>query len=72
MASRARRHSTELRMLSPARLNIVRAVTAKPASTCKRSMPPKNCRKARIGDDHPELSTAAFRVPPGPQLTLFD
>ncbi len=29
------------------------------------------CRKAGIGPCFPELSTAAFRVPPGPQLTLF-
>lgn len=31
-----------------------------------------SCRKAGIAGDHPELSTAAFRIPPGPQLTLFD
>ena len=29
------------------------------------------CRKAGIDGQHPQLSTAAFRVPPGPQLTLF-
>ena len=28
-------------------------------------------RKAGIPEDGPELSTAAFRIPPGPQLTLF-
>jgi DNA repair photolyase len=28
-------------------------------------------RKAGLADGGPELSTAAFRVPPGPQLTLF-
>jgi DNA repair photolyase len=31
-----------------------------------------NCRKAGLSNDLPGLSTAAFRVPPGPQLTLFD
>ena len=30
------------------------------------------CRKAGLAVDVPGLSTAAFRVPPGPQLTLFD
>jgi len=29
------------------------------------------CRKARLKTDPPELSTAGFRLPPGPQLTLF-
>jgi DNA repair photolyase len=29
------------------------------------------CRKAGLGQDPPELSTAHFRVPPGPQLELF-
>jgi DNA repair photolyase len=28
-------------------------------------------RKAGLADDGPDLSTASFRVPPGPQLTLF-
>jgi DNA repair photolyase len=28
-------------------------------------------RKAGIPEEGPELSTAAFRIPPGPQLTLF-
>lgn len=30
------------------------------------------CRKAGISGGHPELSTAAFRRPPGPQLMLFE
>ena len=30
------------------------------------------CRKAGIDGRHPQLSTAAFRLPPGPQLTLFE
>jgi DNA repair photolyase len=30
------------------------------------------CRRANISPESPALSTAAFRVPPGPQLTLFD
>ena len=30
------------------------------------------CRKNGIEGQHPQLSTAAFRVPPGPQMTLFD
>lgn len=30
------------------------------------------CRKAGLASGAPELSTDAFRVPPGPQLTLFD
>jgi hypothetical protein len=29
------------------------------------------CRKAGLEARGPELSTAAFRPPPGPQLTLF-
>lgn len=29
------------------------------------------CRKAGLSSEWPELSTAAFRVPPGPQLELF-
>ena len=28
-------------------------------------------RKAGIPEDRAELSAAAFRLPPGPQLTLF-
>jgi hypothetical protein len=28
-------------------------------------------RKAGLEEEAPELSTAGFRVPPGPQLTLF-
>jgi DNA repair photolyase len=31
-----------------------------------------SAKKAGFPDVHPELSTAAFRHPPGPQLTLFD
>jgi DNA repair photolyase len=30
------------------------------------------CRKAGLTESFPELSTASFRVPPGPQLTLFE
>jgi DNA repair photolyase len=30
------------------------------------------CRQARISRSSPVLSTAAFRLPPGPQLTLFE
>jgi DNA repair photolyase len=28
-------------------------------------------KKAKLPGDHPALSTASFRLPPGPQLTLF-
>ena len=29
-------------------------------------------RKAELAEETPKLSTASFRIPPGPQLTLFD